>query len=326
MKLHAKLTLIIHLSTLLTMMLIAHNIYPDEYSETIYPSAGISLLISQPLTPGEPVDVGLTIFFRKGEKLLYPKAKDTFYPLKLIEIREKTRKTGKGRYKKLIIYTLTSYRPGRYTFPSLEIKVGNDTIKTKELVIDFLSVLPRDNPNPELKDIMPIERVRFIPYLLITIVILGIIAVVVVLLLKKLLVLLKPRKKTDLETKKTPEIQFIDPISWIENSLSSLQERIKTDGITTKECYIEISDIIRTFIQLIFSISARQMTTLEIQKELINIPHGRIDSKDLIRILSRSDLVKFAKEEPSKNTIEKDLSTISRIVSSYKREILNTVS
>lgn len=298
----------------------------DEYSETIYPSAGISLLTTKPLTPGEPADVGLTIFYNKGESIIYPMGKNTFEPLKLIEVREKTRKIGRGKYKKLVIYTLTSYYPGKYTIPSLEIRVGKEIIETESLTIDYLSVLPKDNPSPELKEIKPIEKVRIFPYLLITITLTTAIGAGFWIILKKILPFNKSRKKTLPEIKKTPEIQFIDPLIWIENSLNALQEKIKSDLVNTKDCYTDISCIIRIFIEHVYSISAKHMTTTEIKKEMMNIQDRKDNFRELIKILSRSDLVKFARDEPARKVLEKDLWTISRIVSSYRREVLNTVS
>jgi hypothetical protein len=99
-----------------------------------------------------------------------------------------------------------------------------------------------------------------------------------------------------------------------EVALKALDELIKKDLLSrglTKEFYIEISEIIRRYIEGRFFIHALEETSNEILRELRNQ-----DIEDEIRILAQeilelSDLVKFAKYKPEHDENDKVI-TISR--------------
>jgi hypothetical protein len=65
-----------------------------------------------------------------------------------------------------------------------------------------------------------------------------------------------------------------------------------------KEYYIEMTDILRTYIENRFRIHAMEQTTDEIMSQLRLTDISEISKLTLVPVLKLSDLVKFAKENP----------------------------
>ena len=112
----------------------------------------------------------------------------------------------------------------------------------------------------------------------------------------------------------------IDPADIIAlNKLESLGKESydKTDKI--KEFYIKISHILREYIENSVYIKSLEMTTEEIGRHRVSFPFNKKEIDNLLDILNRADLSKYAKSNPKKNICDYDLKA-------GKNFIINTTS
>lgn len=221
------------------------------------------------------------------------------------EIRDKKTEKRKGEIK--LVYTLTSFTAGEDTIPSLSIK-GIDKkgkefeIATEAKVIKVKSVLPLDLT--DIKDIKsPTSLPRSLLPFYIGIALLCAATATGIWLYKK-------RKKSTIE--ETAPLLPSHVIAYERLNKLNLE-----DG-KIKEYYIELSDIIRRYIEGRYIITAPTCTTVELFRELTrNKIEYRTNVKDL---LTDCDMVKFAKHIPLSQTIEKDKERAKEIIDKTKLE------
>lgn len=196
---------------------------------------------------------------------------------------------------------ITSFDSGTQVIPGFKFAFNidsiYDTIKTRELFFDVLTV-PPDTTVKDIKDIKPPFEIpysfkEFIPYILIGLLVI-IIAVLVYLYFKK-------RKK------KEPLIKLItkpiEPAHIIAiRELNILKDKKLWQNDKIKEYYTELSEIIRKYIENRFDVFALEHTSEEILSSFENSTIIDRESFEILKqILSNSDLVKFAKYFPLPN-------------------------
>jgi hypothetical protein len=274
------------------------------------PSVSRTLLSDRPLTVGDPIDVALIIYHKRGKELRYPKDEKAFAPFTLSETSVKTKRLRGGITRTLVIYTLTIFRTGTYRLEPMEVTAGDTALKTEPLDIRILSVLPQDAENPPLKDIVPpyTPRIRPLSVLLIG----GAIAAGAVLFhfTRRFL-----RNRRRVRQELTMEEAKVDPYLYSIQELESL----KREHAGVKEAYSRISFVLRFFVGRIAGIDALQMTTSEIVRRIKRARANRengveLPSVRIIGILRKSDLVKFAKATPAPEIVGEDIDETARIV------------
>jgi len=111
-----------------------------------------------------------------------------------------------------------------------------------------------------------------------------------------------------------------------EVALKRLSELKRKDFIKKgliKEFYIELSDIVRRYIEARFSFRAPEMTTEEFLSSLKYSSILSQNEKELLgEFLVRCDLVKFAKYSPSLSEIELSLNSAEDFIIKTKKEDL----
>lgn len=194
-------------------------------------------------------------------------------------------------------YTLEPFLAGEYKVPPLTVsfwKQGEEEkheISTEELPVSVTSVLPEDEKNPALREILsPLHLPRslrgliyLLPVLLAAAVIAGI-------------VLLIRRRK---HAAYVAPVKRIPPHELALNELEKLMaDRLVEQG-EYKLFYIRLSDILRHYIENRFGLRAPERTTEEFLVELGASDRLAANHKILLRdFLKHCDLVKFAKLEP----------------------------
>lgn len=111
------------------------------------------------------------------------------------------------------------------------------------------------------------------------------------------------------------------------NSLNELRIKRLYENARVKEYFSEISEILRTYLYNRFSISAIEMTTDEILREINKRPIIEEDSLYLIEyILREADLVKFAKHLPESYISDKCMKDSLNFVEKTKPVEINQES
>lgn len=239
-----------------------------------------------------------------GTILMWPAIKDTI--IKQIEVtgRSKIDTVFSSDKKSLTLnqtFTITSFDSGSYRIPSFEFNYRlfkdstNYSISTNELLLN-VNTIPVDTTKV-IKDIKPPLRApltfkELLPYI-------GIgIAIVAIILL--IIYYIRKRKKAE------PIIKFksVKLIPAHEIALQALQ-KLKDDKLwqnnKVKQYYIELTDIIRKYIEARFNVDALEMTTEEIVAVFKSIDIDKELKTKLKNILILADLVKFAKAQPISN-------------------------
>ena len=197
-------------------------------------------------------------------------------------------------------YTLTSFDSGRYVLPGQEIFIKDKRFLTDEVIIDVATV-PVDTikqPMYHIKDIEnePYLFSDYLNYFWGLIVLLIIIGIILYFVLRD--------KPTEEEM-----LLRIPPFDAAKKRLKELDGKELISQNKIKLYYVELTDIVRTFIERELNIPALESTTDELLEIItdfnsssnLNIPKDTLIK--LQKLLQEADLVKFAKSKPLQNEI-----------------------
>ncbi len=184
---------------------------------------------------------------------------------------------------------LTVFETGKITIPPLPVVYHpsedlTDTIYTDSMNV-FIMSLVLDDSAADIRDLKGVKSLGQNRAFIIAI-------IVILLLIAAALMWYFFRKKPEIEAQKSEPLKP----PWDE-ALERLSD-LRGNNLGPKTYYIELSDIIRRYVERRFGFSATDMTTYEIKQEIprLNI-EDNLDSK-LRELLDNSDLVKFAKFVP----------------------------
>ena len=197
-------------------------------------------------------------------------------------------------------YTLTSFDSGRYVLPGQEVFIRNKSFLTDQVIIDVATV-PVDTlkqPMHHIKEIKnePYLFSDYLNYFWGLLLLLAVIGVILYFVLRD--------KPTEEEL-----ISRIPPFDAAKNRLKELDQKELLSQNKIKPYYVELTDIVRTFIERELNIPALESTTDELIETItdfnsssnLNIPKETL--LKLQKLLQEADLVKFAKSKPLQNEI-----------------------
>ncbi|MEW6618071.1 MAG: BatD family protein [bacterium] len=259
----------------------------------------ITVKVDKPIiTIGDPIKYTLVIEKDNNVQITPPEIKPGNFEI----LNYKELKPQKTRNKILIQYEyiITTYQTGKFKIPAVIIEYilpnkEKRKIHSQEIKIEVKSVLPQNAK--DIKDIKPPVEIKadLTKWIWILIIIFLILLISVI-----GLIYWNKRKKPPLEQ----EVEVIRPPHEIAyEQLNKIRtSNLLTQGLV-KEYYIQISDVIRQYIERRYKINALELTTQElIEKMKINLI-GQ-DYVNLVNnFLKECDLVKFAKYIPHKEEI-----------------------
>jgi len=198
-------------------------------------------------------------------------------------------------------YALTSFDSGQYIIPRQRIKIWTQEYLTDSIIVDVATVAV-DTTKQQMYTIKANQNEpytfedfkNYLWWLLGALLLIGIILYFVL------------RKK---ETKEELEAR-IPPYDLALMRLGELDEKQLWQKNKIKQYYVELTDIVRNYIERELKIPALESTTDELIETIedfntsstLNIPKETIDK--LNKLLQEADLVKFAKFKPLANEIE----------------------
>jgi len=281
----------------------------ENHTDIHIPSVSLSLLSEGPITIADPIDIALNIYHRKKDRVSFPEEDEAFIPFQLDDLIVKTSRVRGNQFKTMVIYTIRIFDTGEFTLAPLPVNVGEAAFKTEKLPITVLSVLPKDDPNPALKDIRAPYRpkMRKIMFFIIPLSIIG--AVATAYFIRKLI----GQKPGELSKLVFAE-KKIDPYEYSITELTLLKKEHEENIQETRNIYSKLSFVLRLFVGSMLEFNALKMTTGEIRRHLGRKGNMPLPSHRLMSILKRSDLVKFAKEKPQREKIQRDISESIEIV------------
>jgi hypothetical protein len=197
-------------------------------------------------------------------------------------------------------YTLTSFDSGRYVLPAQTVLIKNRPFVTDSFLIDVATVAVDTIKQP----MYHIKTIKNEPYTFADfqkyfwgLLILIVIAVIIYFVLKD--------KPTHEEI-----ISRIPPFDLAKQRLIELDNKKLLKQNRIKPYYVELTDIIRSFIERELKIPALESTTDELMETITDFNNSSnldIPEETLLKLqelLKEADLVKFAKSKPLLNETE----------------------
>ncbi len=192
-------------------------------------------------------------------------------------------------------YTITSFDAGTYTLPAFTIGSENGVVKTNEVTLQVETVKADTT-----KAIYDIKQPLSVSYTWLDWLrdnwywVAGPLAAIALII--GLIIYLRKRPKP------APVVKVVEPTVpphiIAMNKLKELRDRKLWQQEQVKEYYIELSDIVREYLEKRYIIKTHEKTTDEILAGLRHIDIADENRSKLKQILTLADLAKFAKEKP----------------------------
>lgn len=270
-----------------------------------------------------------TTHIRIGEKMLFQISvdgiKDIVFP-KLqntgkVELVEEF-KTDTIKNKLIKLYHLTAFDTGQFIIPKQQVLINKKIFYTDSLLIKVMAVAV-DTTKQKMFNIKPIAQEPYIfddfkPYLWWLLLILAIIALGVFLYLRKKKIVIFERKPG------------IPPFDEAIQKLKMLDKKQLWQHQKTKEYYIELTEIVRGYIEKEWHIPALESTTDELHGFMLDfiaikkLTTNKATANRLHKLLQESDLVKFAKYTPVSSEIEMHRNEAELLIKALKPKIEKT--
>lgn len=271
-----------------------------------------------------PVNTSIdTTNIRIGERLLYkitvdgvneivfPKLQNTGK----VEVVEEF-KTDTLKNKLIKLYHLTSFDSGQFIIPKQQVLINNKIFYTDSLLVNVTTVAV-DTTKQKMFSIKPIVEEPYIfddfkPYLWWLLLLLAVIAAGVFYYLRKKNIVIFERKPA------------VPPFEEALQKLKLLDKKQLWQHQKTKEYYIELTEIVRAYIEKEWHIPALESTTDELHGFMIDfieikkLPTNKQTAMRLHKLLQEADLVKFAKYTPVSSEIEMHRNEAEQLITALK--------
>jgi hypothetical protein len=250
-------------------------------------------------------------------KVVFPNLKN-FGKLEVIRSYKVDTISKGDRYELIKKYGLTQFDSGKYTIPSLVVKINNMPFQSDSISVEVSNVVV-DTLKQKMFDIKPIAEVAsdfstFWKYVFILLFVL-VIGALIYFLLKKY------------QKKKIAEEAIKTPIEKATTLLQTLEKKELWQKGEVKAYYSELTDIARNYIEEALEIPAMESTTSELIQGLraASIRKKMTLSQEILdnleRVLQQADLVKFAKSKPLDYEIAEDKNKIEKAIVVLDRSI-----
>jgi hypothetical protein len=243
---------------------------------------------------GDQINFSFSAFYKNGE-VFFPISKDSVGTFEVIEQNTPIYKDSNGMKYYEVSYKLTQFNPGRYAFqPIMVLFKHNTTIDTmytpscgvfvKSIKLDSTDVIkPIKGPIQ-----IPLTWKEWLPYII------G--GLILLIALGFFIYWLVTRKN-----KGKPLVIKVTQQEAHEIALKKLKVLDQTKRWQTEEIkiyYLELSEIIREYLENRYLFPAKESTSGEIMESLEGKGLDASIRKELGELLSISDLAKFAKMKP----------------------------
>jgi hypothetical protein len=247
------------------------------------------------VTVGDRLMLTVSIDHSPEASVSWPDSLD-MSPFEVLEARVLPVETSAGGARSTAILTMTVFELGELELPSLEVIVSGPGGATEVLRTDRYGVEVVTVGADEGGDIREIRGPLWIPVSVVRIALWGLL---LLLLLGLAIVayrrMRRPEPEVDIRRAAAP----LRPAHEVAlEALATLEASPTLERGQIKEYHIEVSDIVRRYVEERFHVEALEMTTREV---LAGLAQADVDPRfreGLRRFLDQCDLVKFAKVRP----------------------------
>jgi len=208
-----------------------------------------------------------------------------------------------GIARRVLEYDIASYETGQFSIPSQTVRFhlpdgGTAEASTDSLPVMIMSVASGDS----LADIRglksPIKIGYRFPWLYV--IIAAVLLIIAAVILWRIL-----RKKKELEAESEP-VDTRPPWIIAEENLRKLRETDLIEREEYKAFYLQLTEIVRRYLEPRFGVDAIDRTTWELRQELSSIGLSEERYSVLFQLFDSADLVKFAKSIPTQEIVDTD--------------------
>ncbi len=278
----------------------------------------ISLEPRQPKI-GDTVTLTIEVVSKQGVEVLMPEFGEALERFTVVDFVPRQSVDNEGRTVSTQKYRLQPPFSGKQSIPPILIEFidhrpdqkeapdGLDAyeILTEAIEFEVASVIPSDAatelrpPMGELQDRMTAEQ-RWGYWLVAGVAGLGLVSAVVGVVLMVLLGK-KSRRRSAYEIARA--------------QLDRLLENPKLDGDAVGQFFVELSGIVRTYLENRFDFRAPELTTEEFLETVVGSPDLASEHQSLLReFLKQADLVKFAGVHPSESDVQQSIKAAERFL------------
>lgn len=264
---------------------------------------------------GAQLNLTLKTITPKESAVIFPE-QDRFGAFEVLESYPVDTIKKSNQYELIKRYGLTQFDSGRYVIPKLSVVINDKVHFSDSLKIEVVNVAV-DTLKQKMYDIRPIIEVDSeTNYWWLLLLLLPGIGYLIYFLINKY----KNKSKDEEEF-------FATPIEKATNYLSRLEKKELWQKGEVKSYYIELTEIVRTYIEEAIEVPALENTTSElidnlkssIKSKNLNLPNDVLKSLD--KLLSSADLVKFAQSKPLEFEIVNDRKNAEKIITSLNSSI-----
>lgn len=213
-------------------------------------------------------------------------------------------------------YVLTAWDEGKYSTPSLTVKVNGKEFKTKPIPLQVNTIKV---DTARLDSIRPMHGVADTPFAWSEwspLFWLSIAALLLIVLAYYLYVRLRDNKPI------IGRIRLVKRLQPHEKAMQKI-EKIKAEHLAEstdqKEYYTELTDTLRQYLEDRFGIKAKEMTSSEIISRLER-ENDKSKIDELREVFETADLVKFAKYSVQNNINDMYLTSVVKFIDDTKQE------
>lgn len=265
---------------------------------------------------GEPIELTVEAYLPLGSKINWFNS-DTIPHFEILATKPVDTIQNMDGKKISQSLTITSFDSGRILIPPFEVLVDEESYVTDSLSIN-VSFAPFD-PNADYRDIKDIieeinPSIQYIPWILGGLALLSLVALTLIL-----------GKKVDLVSAvKKPPDPGLTPYEEAIRALEELENRTFTEA-EVKNYYSEMNDILRNYVAKRFGLATFERTNDELVLQLSHMSIPRDSFISLTQSLRMSDIVKFAKYNPSESDNKNNLKIVRSSIDILDKRLASAV-
>jgi len=258
---------------------------------------------------GEKIDYSIKISLENNYDIKFSE-KPNFLPFEVLDSFEADTINDTDKFSIIKKYSLINFEPGEFWIPPQRI-LFNNSIKYSDSLLIIINDVEVDTVKQNLYNIKPIIPVNR-NYTNILTVILS-----MLIILSIIWYYIKNRSKENLVNNLNNNESFYEIAIKRINKLKTITPKNQNEF---KDFYTNLVDSLREYLEFQFQIPALESTSSELLiriKVFSDNKKYKIENnnfKDLEKLFSKSDLIKFAKSLPSKNEVSIDIKTISSFI------------
>lgn len=278
----------------------------------------ISSIDTAQIRVGEEIIYSIQVETDSTDLVLFPEGQ-SFNPMEVIESYEPDTTRYQDKIRLIKKYGLTQFDSGSYTLPSQRIVINNEPFNTDSVQVQVANVVV-DTTQQKMFHIKPafeVEAQDFDFYSAFQ----WILSILVFLVLG-LFFYLKRKKRKREETQ-----QQLPPYEEAIKALQELDHSFFLKNNNSKRYYTSLTEILKTYIGREVDDSALESTSKELIERLTlhkdsgNYDFDNATIKKIDKILTRADLIKFAKMKEQEGQAKVDRAVVEDIINETKEII-----